>query len=321
MTPQYPRLLDGYAARPTWAVAGVDYAVGPTYAPVKDPATMSIPNVSVDTAGHLIIVNADDVSIDGYDFTIGGNSWSIKVRGKRCSITNNRLGGGANSHSGLIYVYSTDVSLVSDLYIGHNILDGAGCPAGIAALVNVQGNCDGLVVEQNWLKNPPSDFIDHGYPISATIQDNLFDTYAPASSAGHGDGWQQYGSGTTSKLRIIGNTLYHPGSAMVPSAQINSSFELVTQGTLPLAITDAEVRANTIIIPPRTADSNKLGYALQARTSVAGSFVTDPNFEDNYLDVRGAWGALYPTLTGGVSGARFVNNVNLNDGMTFSAPF
>ena len=28
-TPQWPNLLDGYAARPPWSVAGVDYPVGP----------------------------------------------------------------------------------------------------------------------------------------------------------------------------------------------------------------------------------------------------------------------------------------------------
>src|SRR6266478_6279108 len=52
--PQHPNLLDGYAVRPTWEVAGVDYAVGPTSTPLKDPATISMAGVSINSSTRTI---------------------------------------------------------------------------------------------------------------------------------------------------------------------------------------------------------------------------------------------------------------------------
>ena len=56
--PQLPSLLNGYAVRPPWEVAGVDYAVGvPTGTTLKDPTLrISMSGVSVDTTNRLILV-------------------------------------------------------------------------------------------------------------------------------------------------------------------------------------------------------------------------------------------------------------------------
>ena len=47
-TPQFESLLKGYAVRPDWKVAGVDYYVGtPDGTVLKDPATISMAMGSV----------------------------------------------------------------------------------------------------------------------------------------------------------------------------------------------------------------------------------------------------------------------------------
>ena len=67
----HPTLLQGYAVRAPWRVAGVDYPVGPNPGvTLKDPATISNPNVSI--SGRLITVTGSTpVTLNGYDFSIG----------------------------------------------------------------------------------------------------------------------------------------------------------------------------------------------------------------------------------------------------------
>ena len=71
--PQLPSLLSGYAARPPWQVAGVDYAVGvPSGMTLKDPATINMAGVSVNAASHLIVMSGNNVTLSGYDFSLEG---------------------------------------------------------------------------------------------------------------------------------------------------------------------------------------------------------------------------------------------------------
>src|SRR3954452_20550991 len=68
-TPQVPHLLDGYAARPTWEVAGVDYAVG-----VHPGITLKVPTANNLPGGatlgnHVIYIDGTDITLSGYDLT------------------------------------------------------------------------------------------------------------------------------------------------------------------------------------------------------------------------------------------------------------
>ena len=70
-SPQVPNLFNGYAARPSWQVAGVDYAVGIHPGTVlKNPATSSLPvGASYNSTYHTIYVTGANVTLDGYDLT------------------------------------------------------------------------------------------------------------------------------------------------------------------------------------------------------------------------------------------------------------
>src|SRR5208337_722431 len=51
--PQLPTILSGYKVRPPWQVAGVDYAAGvPSGTTLKDPSTVAMAGVSVNTTNH-----------------------------------------------------------------------------------------------------------------------------------------------------------------------------------------------------------------------------------------------------------------------------
>ena len=72
-TPELPNLLNGYASIPQWEVAGVDYAVGvPTGTALKDPSTISMAGVSVNTTTRVVDITGSNITLNGYDFSLHG---------------------------------------------------------------------------------------------------------------------------------------------------------------------------------------------------------------------------------------------------------
>src|ERR1700730_12334398 len=99
--PQTPNLLSGYAVRPPWQVAGVDYAVGPRSAPMQDPATISLVGVTVNSTTHTVTIAGDNVALSGYDF----NGWSLIVTGSNAKISDCTFELGTNNSP---YIISGD---------------------------------------------------------------------------------------------------------------------------------------------------------------------------------------------------------------------
>ena len=78
-TPQLPNLLNGYKDPPPWEVAGVDYAVGiPSGTVLKNPATISMAGVTVDTSNDTVYVTGNNVTLNGYDFSLNGG-WEVYI--------------------------------------------------------------------------------------------------------------------------------------------------------------------------------------------------------------------------------------------------
>src|ERR1700722_12303698 len=68
---QLPNLLSGYAVRPPWFVAGVDYAVGPQPGvTLKDPTTINMAGLVLDSTHRWVMITGNGVTLDGYDFTL-----------------------------------------------------------------------------------------------------------------------------------------------------------------------------------------------------------------------------------------------------------
>src|SRR4051812_26172243 len=110
-------LLSGYAARPGWDVAGVDYAVGiPTGAVLKDPASISMAGVSVDANAHAVHVTGNNVTLSGYDFS-GGGGWTVYVdSGTNITIQNSNFLVGANHQDPiLVSAPASNVSILNNV--------------------------------------------------------------------------------------------------------------------------------------------------------------------------------------------------------------
>src|SRR4051812_22408559 len=100
---QVSTLLDSYATRPSWEVAGVDHSVGvPSGTNLKQPALISMAGVSVNSSSHIITVAASNVTLDGYDFSLNGG-WQVYVQGgSHVTISNSNFAIGSNNLSPII---------------------------------------------------------------------------------------------------------------------------------------------------------------------------------------------------------------------------
>ena len=87
-TPQFPNLLSGYAVRPPWYVAGVDYAVGPhPGVALKDPTTINMAGVVLDSTHRWVMITRDGITLNGYDFTLSGG-WTLVIEAADVTISN-----------------------------------------------------------------------------------------------------------------------------------------------------------------------------------------------------------------------------------------
>src|SRR5271157_4225717 len=157
--PQLPTLLNGYAVRPPWKVAGVDYAVGvPIGTALKDPTiAANLPTgVSVDTINHMIRVAASNVTLNGYDFGLAGG-WGIYIEPgvNNTVIQNCNFLVGSNNQ-----VPINAVRGAGSLTVQYNTINGGGGQRdAVWALVNDNGSGTFIAQYNNFL-NAPCDAID-----------------------------------------------------------------------------------------------------------------------------------------------------------------
>jgi len=130
-TPQFPNLLDVNSpltqkfgrtlkARPPWKVAGVDYHVGidrsiyPTNASLKDPNTIlnTISGASGNNTTKVVLVNGNNVTLDGYDFSLNGG-WMVQYQnpGTNLTVSNCNFVVGANGQNPFFSVNDGDRNL------------------------------------------------------------------------------------------------------------------------------------------------------------------------------------------------------------------
>jgi hypothetical protein len=145
-TPQMPILLEGYATRPPWNVAGVDYAVGyPSGTTLNAPSTIHMAGVVVDNLNHVVRVIGNNVTLSGYDFSLGGG-WGVSVNGGiGVTIQNSRFVVGRNGHT-LIYISPN----ASNVTVQNNWMDGGGTSTQILVGANGAGT---TTIQYNLIQN------------------------------------------------------------------------------------------------------------------------------------------------------------------------
>ncbi|MBN8968255.1 MAG: hypothetical protein J0G95_07310 [Rhizobiales bacterium] len=286
-TIQHPSVLTRYRVRPDWRVAGVDYCVGYAAGTVlKDPATISMPGVSVDARNQVVAVTGNDVTLDGYDFSTGGG-WSVFVQAANTRILNSKFVIGARDNPP---IYSNPANgAPSNLYVGYSVIDGNERSPGYGGLITMVGR--GLTVEYCWLKNAGGDMIQqHHTGGNVVVRYNLIEQGGLAPGA-HGDYTQFLGSPITTT--IIYNTTIQNGGA--------------TQGFMTEYVTSGEIGHNTMM--------GSVSYFVSVDIS---SIVTTFTVHDNYFD-PGGYGFAYPSPRNGMPNDAspktiFTNNVDMRTG-------
>ena len=293
-TIQHPSLLSRYRIRPRWRVAGVDYCVGyATGTVLKNPATISISGVSVNRAKKVITVTGDNVTLDGYDFSLDGG-WGIVVQAAGTKILNSNLSVGANHQPPIRSTKSASL-----LYIGYCVIDGNKDPDP-SGLIEMLG--PHLTVEYSWLKNAGGDIIQlHSGGGNVIIRYNLIENSGMAAGA-HGDYTEFLGGPFVAT--IVYNTTTQMGGTtqgFMVEPDVGASLGIITSG---------EIGNNTF-----TANSGINVFTGVTVADIRDTFIVHVNYFDPTNTLAGL-------SVGGVRGGPndssvksvYVGNVNMLTG-------
>ena len=298
-TPQLPGLLNGYAAPPPWVVAGVNYHVGvPSGTALKDPTIQAnVPaGVTVDAANHVIRINADNVTLDGYDFSLHGG-WGIY-----CPSASGLTVKNCNFQYGSNPVMPINFG-GNNLTVMNCNFGGSSSDQGMAIFYRGGGS---FVSKYNYFFNQGSDAIDMGGNppgFTPTIEYNLF--YAIGIAAGaHNDPFQFTGNNNVSSGLIAFNTIYQPQTLKT------ANYQLVVASEGGSNIANLTVANNTVI---NTGPNATASYTFAIGLS-DGQSLTNTTYEYNYFDPTGAAYGVWFTPQSWGTNTTITSNINMKTG-------
>ncbi|MCG2645820.1 MULTISPECIES: Ig-like domain-containing protein, partial [Bradyrhizobium] len=314
-TPQLASLLDSYAVRPPWQVAGVDYAVGvPAGTALKDPSVAAnLPaGVSIDAANHVVNILGNNVTLDGFDFSKSGG-WTVVIKPGTTGTTtieNCNFSLGANQPVAIDAGSSNvgNLTVLNCSFDGNqmNIPSVQPPPAGtgLGAAINYNGTGT-FIAKYNYIHDMPADGIDLGNgTVTPTIQYNVFEGlgYTPGS---HPDPIQFVGD-VVNNAMIAYNTIYQPQG-------VEPNEGLAVQAQLGSTITNTTIANNVIIATgPNMSVSLNIGLFQDSGNVLNGVIVSN-----NYVDPTGTFTDTgFGDLAAEVQGSNLTieNNINLLTG-------
>ena len=186
-TPQVPNLLNGYAVRPPWQVAGVDYAVGINAGTaLGNPLTINMAGVSLDTTNKIVYVTGNNVVLNGWNFT----GWSVSITGANATVTNSDFTHG---------VLRFEPAAVGGTAM-YNHFDQSGVNGGFSDVPSlVVFGAGSYVIEYNDFENASQmhaqfTYGNNGGDMQVTFQYNLLENSGLSTpQGGHGDFIQVFG--------------------------------------------------------------------------------------------------------------------------------
>jgi len=312
MPPQFPDLLSGYVRRPPWKVAGVDYAVGyPASTVLTDWKNIPVggsTGVSVFGAARNIVRvdNKENKSLDGIDFSLHDGATLYIVNSPGAIVSNCKFGGSSYSKiSGSII--GTDVSSPG-LTVRNCIINGSGAGTGSTLIFQRGGGT--IVLKYNWLRNFPQhvlEIIDGNTTVD--YQFNLIEDGAKREGA-HLN-YLQWGGGPCAATVQFNTSKQSPQLAGGEGYQFyfNSGGNMASPACA----------YNTMIAYAGGA-AKSMSYMIHgipdpSHPSAAGTVSGTPALYDNYFDISGAYGALYPRS---FAGWTLANNWNMRTGMAIT---
>lgn len=291
--PQFPNLLSGYALRPPFQVAGVDYYVGvPSSTILKDPNTIlsTISGATGNNSTKIVTVSGNNVLLDGYDFS-KNNGWQVSLSGNNLTVQNCKFIVGSNNLSP-IDGFSNNGGFCT---IQHCTFDGGGAQ-GESPNNQMFQSGTGATVQNNRFTNWANDALNFNNDGAYLVQNNLFDTYNFGS--GHSDSVQTFFSAISTPLIYKFNTIYQPpqsGGALGPGSG-NSMVRIgdqYTPGTGPgFTINSPELSFNVGVWLGLDHTGGTGGAATLSVFDLSAGFGPDPSnakllnplIHDNYFD-------------------------------------
>ncbi|MBW5438019.1 hypothetical protein FXB41_25655 [Bradyrhizobium canariense] len=279
-SPQLPNMLDAYGAnKPAWNVAGVDYYVGvPEGLALKDPATISMAGVSVDTTNHTVTATGNNVTLDGYDFSLNGG-WQVTVDAANTKIVNSNFVVGSNNYTPIV-----GTEHASNLSVTNCTIDGAGHDPGVSGTLFYYSGTN-FSIDHSWLKNAGGDMIQQtGGSGAVVIEHNLIQD-GGLNSQSHGD-YTQLEGGPFTVAYNYNTTVQNNGE---------------TQGLMTEYVSQGQIANNTMLghVSYFTSVDNK---------SLTGTLTV----QDNYYDSSNSYGLVYED--GSSPLALFNHNVDMTNG-------
>ncbi len=280
--PQFPKLLSAYRTRAPWRVAGVDYAVGISPGHIlKDPTLADhLPRgVSLDAKNRIIRVDGNNITLDGYDFSLHGG-FIIYITGANVTISNSNLSMISNSSYSVL-----DQSKTGGLIINNNVMDQSRA-TNASGFIGYESP-GAVVLKYNWFRNFPQHVLElvekDGMKFSVTYEYNLISEGALRYKA-HMN-FMQFASGSATSVDVEFNT-----TVQTPQVSAGEGFQLDSYGKPAAAIQFARISNNTMI-----AAGERPGSSMSLMLHGGGSNVKSCVIIDNYFDTTGAYGAFYPT--------------------------
>ena len=324
-TAQLPTLLDSYAVRPSWNVAGVDYHVGtPIGTTLKDPATINMAGVSVHmggSTGNYLLVSGSNVVLDGYDFSKEGG-WQIDITGNNTTIQNSYFLQQTTAQTPVYFETSAvGGNVLNNTFDGNNgTLDkpGFGLPP-----IEILGGGGTFNVKYNYILNSYSDAINiGGNSVAETfnIEYNLIQNVGMGTTgSAHPDFIQTQNSTTYNNIVVDYNTLYQ--AVTIPQGGTQGITLFQHTGVNP-TFNGGDVSYNTMIAKAMTYTSTTEGvqpWVTFEHSELNGTATVSNNFVDptGNKGVNGATGLFLVTdnNSGSLNGTVLTsNNVNMLTG-------
>ncbi len=290
--PQLPNILSGYAARPPWQVAGVDYAVGiPSGTTLTDPTLAgALPaGATYSASSHTVTVTGNNITLDGYDFSLHGGI-ELVIQSDNVTVENCNFAVGTNQGSqGTVVSATSAAGNVTFLDNNFNGNDVAVTPQ-LGQLLNIQ-NKGTVSFQYNYFHDTGGDCIDFsGGPQADIVEYNVFANIGV--NTGHADPLQWYDAQITSG-EIGFNTIYQDVPQPGPG---NGALTVLSEGPT-ATMSDMTVNNDTVI--QTAVASGVSGNFTTGFYADDGGTASDVVIHDLYIDptgalnYTGAW--LFPT--------------------------
>ena len=278
--PQLPTILSGYAVRPSWEVAGVDYAVGvPSGTVLKDPSLISMAGVSVNATNHKIIVTGNGITLNGYNFGLG-SGWEVIVQGVNDTIENSKFLVVTNQGSSGTVLDVT--SAASNFNLLDNEIDGnnVAVTPQVGSTVSIASSGT-LLLRYNYFHNSGGDMVDLNRsvnPETDIIQYNLFANIGVNTA--HADTIQWYNTQIAAGSDIGFNTVYQNVNQPGPG---NGGLVPLSEGAQ-ATMAGLTVNNDTVI---QTANDTNGNFTVGFYADMGGT-ASNIVIHDLYIDPTGA---------------------------------